>query len=242
MKFKSEIVTQASGSVGGVTYSRSKGGTLYRRARAIPVNPNTTFQTQVRSMLTDLVNRWTEVLSAAQRNAWNTYGQNVLFTNALGDPRPISGQNAYIGANTARGTADSKLGLTLGIIDDAPTIFDRGDFTTPVISAASTALGINYTFTNTDTWANEDGAAMLIFQGRPRNQSRLFFAGPWRLVGVTEGDSGTAPTSPGSVSAANMAIRGFTLVADQLCSYTAVVVRADGRWSSRRKLNDFITT
>jgi hypothetical protein len=241
MIFKSEHLTQASGSIGGVTYGRAKGGTLYRRARAIPVNPQTVFQTQVRSSLTDLVNRWIDTLTAVQRTAWNTWGANVLFTNPLGEANPISGQNAYIGANTARLAADSKLALVpiLDRVDDAPTIFDRGDFTTPVITSYTVAGGFDMEFTSTDDWAGEVGGAMLIYQGRPRNTSRLFFKGPWRLIGAILG-AVVPPSTPFTETAAQIAIDGFPLVAGQLISTKVVVVRADGRWSSERKLADTI--
>lgn len=242
MQYKSEHITQASGSVGGVTYSRAKGGTLYRRARAIPVNPQTTFQSQVRAALTSLVNAWIDTITAAQREAWATYGSNVLFNNALGDPTPISGQNCFIGANTPRLQSDDKLASTLARIDDAPTIFDRGDYTTPVV-AASAAAGIPVAFTDTDAWVDEDDAAMLIYQGKPRNQSRIFFKGPYRLVGVIEGDGTTPPTTPATIAtAAETATRGFPLIADQMIDFVSVVVRADGRWSSRRKQGQVIVS
>ena len=238
MKFKSEHMTQASGSIAGVTYARAKGGILYRRARAIPVNPQSPAQTQVRSALTSLVNSWITTLSTAQRTAWDTYGAEVLFTNKLGDPVPISGQNAYIGANVARMSADSKLGSTLGTITAAPTVFDRGDFTTPAVVSYAVATGLNMTFETGDAWVTEDAAAMLIFQGRPRNPSRKFFKGPWRLVGLIAGDSTTPPTSPHLIGTATLMIEGFSINIGQRFSTRVVVVRADGRWSSPRKLND----
>ena len=40
MLFKSAAFTQASGSVGGLTFAHNRGG-MYTRARSIPVNPKT---------------------------------------------------------------------------------------------------------------------------------------------------------------------------------------------------------
>lgn len=237
MIFKSEHITQASGSIAGVTYSRAKGGTLYRRARAIPVNPDTTFQTQVRSALTSLVNSWISVVTAAQRTAWNTYGQNVLVTNKLGDSVALSGQNWYIAANTPRLQAITKLSATIAQVDAAPTIFDRGDFTTPTITSADTD-SVNIAFDNTDAWANEDDAALLLYMGRPRNPSRSFFKGPYRLIQAIEGDSVTPPTSPSSLTAAAAAASGFPLVEDQVVRFAVAVTRADGRISTRRSIGD----
>jgi len=230
--FKSQLVTQASGSVGGTTYSHTGSG-LYMRARSIPVNPNSGYQLQVRSSLTELVMKWLDTLTAAQRNAWNLWAKNTPFTNALGDSFSISGQNAYIGANTGRLQAIAKLTATIARVDDAPTVFDRGDFTTPV-PVFSEATGLVTSFTTGDDWVSEDEAAMLIFEGRPHNPSRNFFKGPFRLVDIIEGDSGSPPTSPKTTSAANIASRGYVFAEGQNCWAKYVVVRADGRYSSGR--------
>lgn len=234
MLFKSEHITQASGSIGGVTYSHNSGG-MYRRARSIPVNPNSGNQSQVRAALTNLTQRWTETLTAAQRTSWNTYASNVPVTNKLGDTVNISGQNWYLAANTPRVQAGNKftLGWSSSEIDDAPTMFDRGDFTTPTFTA-SEASGLSVTFDNTDAWANEDDAAMLIFQGMPKNASRNFFNGPYRLVHVIEGNSVTAPTSPRAIVAGALAANGFVIAEGQRQWLSFAVTRADGRLSTRR--------
>lgn len=232
MLFASEHITQASGSIGGVTYAHNKGG-MYRRARAIPVNPNTSFQNQVRNALTDLITSWGTILTAAQRTAWRDYAANTPTTNALGATINLSGQNWYVACNTPREQAMTKMLSTIARIDDAPTIFDRGDFTTPVF-VCTEAVGLAWTIDNADPWANEDGAAMFVYQGRPMNASRNFFNGPWRLVAAVEGDSVTPPANSQSVSNADLAVDGFTFTAGQNTSVAFSVTRADARLTSRR--------
>jgi len=215
---------------------------MYMRARSIPVNPNTGPQLQVRSALTELVMRWIDTLTAAQRAAWNLWAVNTPFTNPLGDSFNISGQNAYIGANTARRQSDAKLGSTLGFVDDAPTVYDRGDFTTPTF-AADVVTGLTITFTNTDTWATEDGASMLVFQGQPKNPTRNFFKGPYRLLANIDGDSGGAPASPLVIGPALItALAGFPVSEGNANWLRFVVVRADGRYSSGRVVGPVIVT
>lgn len=242
MIFASEHITAASGSVGGVTYSRARGGTLYRRARAIPVNPDTVNQVQVRSALTALVTSWIETLTSAQREAWDLYSDNVTVTNAIGSSSVLSGQNWYIGSNVPRLQSDAKLGSSLGRVDSAPAIFDRGEFTTPSPPAYDVVSGLTLSFTEADAWVSETNAALLVFQGRPRNPSRTFFGGPYRLIAVVAGDSTTPPTSPLVVSAFNIANLGYPLTPGQLISTSVSVVRADGRASTRRRLEDTVVT
>lgn len=238
MIFKSEHITQASGSIAGVTYARAKGGTLYRRARAIPVNPNTTEQVQVRAALTALVTDWINTLTPTQRASWDLYAQNVTVTNKLGSATHISGQNWFIAANTPRRQAAVKLLTAAPTVVAAPSTFDRGDFTTPGTPTLSAASGLSMSFTTADDWANETNSAMLIFQGRPRNPSRTFFNGPYRLIAAIEGDDSSAPSSPFTVAAATIATRGFPLVVGQSVRIVVAVTRADGRLTTRRSLGD----
>jgi len=232
--FKSQLVTQVSGSVGGTTYAHTGSG-MYMRARSIPVNPNSGNQLAVRASLTSMVNSWNS-LSATVRNLWNLWAANTPFTNALGDSFNISGQNAYIGSNTGRGQAISKLGLTIELAVAAPTVFNRGDFTTPGPFTIDATTGLSLPFTEADDWANETDACMLVFQGRPQNLSRQFFKGPYRLVTAIVGDGTTAPTSPKTVSAASLNSLGYGAVAGTNYWIAVAVYRADGRWSTRRVL------
>ena len=230
--FKSQIATQISGSVGGTTYAHNKGG-MYMRARSVPTQPNSGNQTQVRNALTEVVNAWKNTLTSAQRAAWNLYAQNVPVVNKLGDSVTNSGQNWYIAANIPVIQANTKLGLTLPRRDDAPTIFDRGDFTTPDATYGQ-AAGLSLAFTSGDDWANEDDAAMFMYQGAPQDDSVDFFKGPFRLVGAIEGDGTTAPTSPDTVDAATLTSLGYTVTQGQRVWTAIAVSRADGRLSTRR--------
>ncbi|HSR54544.1 MAG TPA: hypothetical protein VLV83_27270, partial [Acidobacteriota bacterium] len=101
MLFKSAMVTQVSGSVGGMTGSHNAGG-YYFRSRVIPVNPNTSFQQSIRGVMGQLTSRWISTLTAAQRQGWEDYAQQVTLTNPLGDQRNVSGLNQYIRSNLSR--------------------------------------------------------------------------------------------------------------------------------------------
>lgn len=97
------IFTNISGSTGGITGSRNKGG-QYLRARVNPVNPNSTAQQTARSRFTDANDSWSS-LTEAQRTAWNDWAQLQVWKNRLGDTIQLSGQQGYIGAYSASESA-----------------------------------------------------------------------------------------------------------------------------------------
>ena len=234
MLFKSEVITQGSGSIGGVTYSHNRGG-LYRRARAIPVNPNTGFQVVVRAALTQAVTRWTSTLTETERAGWNLYAANTPVLGVLGDMIQLSGQNMYIRSHSvlAQLLARSLTGAGIAEVDNPPTVFNLGDFTTPSF-VADVSSGLLITFDNSDDWANEGGSTLNISMGRPQNPSVNFYNGPWRLVSTAQGDDVTPPTSPLTIAPGVINTDGYPFVVGQKVWTRYRVLRQDGRLSSDR--------
>lgn len=216
--FKSQIFTQASGSVGGLTFSHNRGG-MYTRARSIPTNPGTTFQEAVRAIVSQLSVAWFQALTEAQREAWENYATVTPIVSKVGDPLTLSGHQMYIRSNTPRVQA----GFTR--LDAGPAVQGIPDFTAPSFAGDATADEIDVTFTDTDAWANEDAAAMVVYASRPQKATINYFKGPYRLAGTIDGNATTAPTSPAAISlpfAVNAGDRLFALVR---------ITRADGRLS-----------
>ncbi len=225
MLYKSAIITNGSGSLGGITASHNAGG-AYFRARTVPTDPGTPEQNEVRQLFGVLQNRWINTLTEAQREGWTTYAANVSKTNPLGDPIFVSGANWYVGNNVSRRQAG------LARVDDAPSIFDIGDFTDPVYTALSEATQqVLVGFEVADDWVGEDGSAMLVFMSRPQNQTVNFWKGPYQLAGIILGNLALPPTSPATVDAP------FAFVADQRIFVRTRVTRADCRLS--QSVRDF---
>jgi hypothetical protein len=216
-------VAQASGSVGGVTFSRNRGG-AYMRTRAIPVDPGTSEQSRVRAATAQCATRWQTQLTTAQREAWDTYALNVPLPNALGQPRNVGGIGMYIRSNVPR----ILLQVTgIDIVDDAPTEFNLGDYSAPAVvslTAATDTLSMN--FTEADDWVTEDGAAMIVWGSRARPPSINFFKGPYRESGSVVGNSTTPPTTPAAI------VNAFGVQAGDRTFFRANVTRADGRLGS----------
>lgn len=119
MKFTpGPTIGAASGSIGGTTFSRNRYG-AYTRVRAIPVNPSTTAQQNVRSRLATYSANW-QLLTAAQRLAWENWAQQNPVVNSLGMQQVLAGQVAYVGINTRLAQA-TDTAIDVPPITPAPT-------------------------------------------------------------------------------------------------------------------------
>lgn len=193
MKFKSLVYSSASGSAGGLTYSHNRGG-MYTRARAVPVNSHTQQQQAVRNVVTLLTATWSNTLTQAQRDGWETYALNTPMTDTLGDPRNVGGLAMFVRSNTPRLQA----GKTT-IITAPPT---SGFAVLSTISALADVSNqdLAITFVTADTWANALNGHLFVYQSRAQNQGINFFNGPYRFLGAVNGNT-TPPTSPATFTA-----------------------------------------
>lgn len=212
-------IVQMSGSIAGNTFARNRYGN-YVRARTKPINPISSRQQLIRNAIGSLTGRWGQVLTAAQRQAWDLYASSVAMKNKLGEVVYLSGFNHYIRSNAIR----SMQGVA--VIDAGPVLFELPPKDPTFTETASEGTQfVTCAFDVTMDWAVEDGSYLFIFEGRPQNPQREFFAGPWRyLVKV----AGVDPGGPGSpvVTATEFGIAEL----QHLWSY-ARISRADGRLS-----------
>lgn len=227
-------IIQASGSIAGTTHARNRFGN-YIRARTKPVNPNSTTvsklaftlydadsanQAKTRAAMAALSYKWSQVLTSAQRTAWNLYASSVAMKNRLGEVVYLTGYNHYIRSNIIRGTSSGNS------YDDGPTIFElpEKDPTIAVVPVEHDN-NIRLTFDDTMEWVDEDGAVLWIWQGSPQNKQRNFFGGPYLGLKDKAGSSGTPKTSPESF--------GFLIKCSEgqrvWCKFR--IQRADGRLS-----------
>lgn len=233
--FKSQILTQASGSVGGLTFTRAKGG-MVMRARAMPTDPSTPMQVMVRTCLANAVARWNNVLTAYQRNTWNVYAANVATVNRLGDSVFLSGQNMYIRSYVVGEQLTTKFGIPgWPPPGSAPLTYDLGSFTNPTVTI-SAATGLSLEFNEDDAWVDENWSYMILYLGLPRNPTRNYFKGPFRMAQLCPGDDAVAPTSPITLNRSATEANTWPLIVGRVMQASVAVLRADGRYSSRRNL------
>lgn len=230
MKFKGTHISEASGSLAGVTYSHNRGG-QYMRARAVPVNPNTQQQQDVRNYMASRSSAWGSVLTQAQRDGWEAYADQVLLTDSLGEPRKATGLNHYVRCNVPRMQA-AMAGSPLQV---APATFDLGSYSNPVlgvIDASATTASIAYT--NGDAWAIAAGGAMLVYASAGQGPAVAYFKGPYRYAGKVLG-AATPPTSP------FVATLPFAVQVGQKVFVKISFIQVDGRLSSPFRTGGLVT-
>lgn len=225
--FKSQVISVASGSVGGLTYSRNRFG-MYLRNRSLPVNPASSFQVAIRNAMASLTTRWVETLTQAQRDAWEVYASNVSVLNKVGDVVFLTGLNMYVRSNVQRQVHG------LGLIDAAPTTFDLGTMSPITATTDAAADDVDIAFDNTDGWAIATGGYLLVYASRPQNSTINFFAGPYRFAGLVIG-AATPPTSPATMTLP------FPIASGNRVFFKANALYPDGRRTSDFRTDDVAT-
>lgn len=165
-------VAAISGSIGGTVFSRNRGG-AYIRNRAIPVDPNTQSQQNVRSILATQSQNYAD-LTVAQRAAWENWASQNPVVNALGNSIQLSGHQAFVQLN-------SRLALDVQATLTAPPIINAPTGLASVVQDGDEGVGdVDLTFTTTPLPAGVKlwiQAAVLNSAGIRYVRNRLRFIG-----------------------------------------------------------------
>lgn len=187
-----------SGSVAGTTSSRNRFG-QYRRTRAIPVNPQSTYQGATRARLGEQAAAY-RALTAVQRAGWTALGESMTRTDSLGQTYTLTGLQAYVSVNA--------LNLAAGnaVVDDAPSLVTPDALETVTITLTAAAFSIAYTATPLAA-----GARLFAFLSPQRSAGRAFES-DYRLVHV----SAAAAASPANVFSAYQTRLGTPVVGNRV--------------------------
>ena len=228
MKFTGTIASELSGSLGGITASRNRGGGYFRQ-RVIPVNPNTGKQAVVRTIVQFLSDYWANGLTVAQRTAWTNWAEATPGFVGVGI-------DAFQYANLPRQYLGSILGPPgIDLIEEAPVSFDVGGFVPVTFTASGATNNFAIVFDNGDTWANTDDAFLLVYGGTPINVSRTSFQGRYNMTTPIFGDGTTPPTSPATIPSP------FPLTAGQRVFIKVRSSLPDGRNAFAQRLSTIVT-
>lgn len=94
----SALVSDMRNKLNGSVLSKNRAGS-YVRNKTTPVNPQTSFQQQVRQRLGALSTGWS-ALTAAQRSSWIASTPNFPYTDIFGDKKELDGKSLYIKLNS----------------------------------------------------------------------------------------------------------------------------------------------
>lgn len=200
-----------SGSAANVTASHNTFG-QYLRNRRKPVNPNTSHQSAVRTILATLAKAW-KFLTDSQRSAWKSLAQSAPRVDSLGQSITLSGFQEYISVNSKRQNFGD------AVINDPPVDPVIEDIGTVTVTATGGLIKVGF--------ANAFGTGSLtrvgIFAASPRSAG-VSFVNDLRLIEVT----GAHPISPLDITSNYSARFGGVPVGDRVIvsveSYNAGLV------------------
>jgi hypothetical protein len=187
-----------SGSVAGVTSSRNRFG-QYKRSRAIPVNPNTSFQGTQRARLSAASAAW-RALTSAQRAGWNDLASGFTRTNSLGESYNMTGHMCFVSCYADCAAAG------VSVLSDAPALATPSTPLTATITLTAAAFSIAFTATPLAA-----GVRMFTYVSLQRSAGRSF-ENDFRLLQV----SAAAAASPINAYAAYVARFGVPVVGNRI--------------------------
>lgn len=177
MKIQSATITNASGSIGGMTAAKNRGG-LYLRARAAVTNPQTAGQTLIRTVFSAASTAW-RTLTSGQQEGWTNYALNSPRTNFAGDPLILTGSQMYIALNTPRMQAGIDPVATPPTVFGLPPTPYQIDPATCVITGPAVALTVSIKID-----PPQMAGDTLLYVSKPQSPSTKFFKGPYNLMGT----------------------------------------------------------
>lgn len=222
MKFLPLLGTSLSGSVGGLTASRNRGGAYFKQ-KPLPINPNTEAQVAVRNAMRNALFVWRTDLTDAQREAWAVYAANTPVTNNIGQTILLSALNMFVRSNIPRKQ------WTLQAIKDAPTIYDLGSFKEVGVQAATIAtFGMIVDIPGNSIWNDQPLSALGLYVSRPFDPTVTSFNGSYQFAGMVEGDD-TSP--PSTESFQNVPFSGAWVTGNRVF-FKVNISWGDGRYSN----------
>ena len=104
--------TEARGKVGGIIYNTWR-GIRYGKTKTAPAQPHSSRQMAIRAFCVTVVRRW-RVITAPQREGWNTYATAHTDTDWTGSPQRITGINWFTRCSVRL------LDMAKAVVDTAP--------------------------------------------------------------------------------------------------------------------------
>lgn len=221
------MVAEVSGKIGGSVYARNRGG-AYVRDWTKPLVSTSSYALAAKARLAAYAQAW-QGLTDAQRASWKAWAQSNPITNRLGEPRVLSGSQAYVQINGVLGAIGSST------ISVPPTGTAPLALATLVADADIGAGDFDLTYTATPTAADDKLyiQACVVASAGIRYVTNLY-----RLIGV----SAAAQASPFDVQSLFEARFGTPNVGDTVHFAVSVVDSVTGLLSQPIRDSVVVTT
>jgi len=220
------LVGQLSGRVGGIVFSRNRGGDYVRNGPS-PINPQTFYQIAVRNALALASTRWNDMLATA-RASWSSWAQNNPQQNRIGESIRLQGNAAFVMFN-------SRLAyLGVPVIDTAPVISAPAPLLTLTGTFDIGAGAFQAAYTATPLGA---GTKLWVRGCRPMSLGVAFVKNRLRhfITGAAAG------ASPLDIETSFYARFGTPAVGESIV-IRAAVLGADGQLSAELEYRGLVTT
>lgn len=175
MRAISHLHSIMRGSVAGITYTANQWHAIVGRARVAPINPNTTYQSAIRSALAGAQGDWLNQ-SDAVRSAWDDYAATCDYQGPLGNYK-VPGRWMF--------TANIALARYLMLRDiTTVTLADWGAPTIPGFLAVADIAPVDYAGPGTGvsigfTSMNAEDVTFVFERSIGYNPTRYRFKGPF---------------------------------------------------------------
>lgn len=168
------MVGQASGKVGGMVFSRNRGGTYVRR-RAHPTTNTSQWANAAKETFGEVSGAWAGLAQAA-REAWHTWSTNNPVVDRVGNKITLDGHAAYLRVNCFR---NAVTGSSLAL---PPVIGPPLGLATLTLSGAVVSSALNASFTPSQATTS----MLLTVMGCVKESAaREYVRGSLRYLGVT---------------------------------------------------------
>lgn len=225
----SALVSEMRNKLNGSVASKNRYGNYFRN-KVTPVNPQTSYQQNQRSMLANLSASW-RGLTQAQIAGWNQANQNFPKTDIFGDRMILSGQALFISLNK------NLLNAGQSSIDDAPVPGDIPSFSMSTLVATYTSGTSTSVLSFTISPATIPvGYTMLVYATPPIGPGINFVKNRFRLIGT-----GTAATGVVTITTDYVARFGNLVVGEKVFIRALLVNNTTGQAGVPQELNGIIT-
>lgn len=226
MKIVSPIASIARGSMAGITATANQFQQIVFRQRTAPVQPNTIWQTKIRTAFATAQTTW-DGLTPAQRQAWDDYADSLTFTGPTGDYK-VPGRQIFLANFGWAGYLAERDVPGQTLLQNAPELTGFASIQNLNVDTGH-ASGTGYRVTGHNN--NDENITVAVMNSRNFNVSRLRYKGPFKADIIF---------SASVLPATSFDIEILNLIAGSkyFCSVRAITLENGHRLSAKFYLNE----